>query len=629
MRAAEAERSSRAAQADGEIDPITFSVILSKFNSIVDEMTLTLEHTAWTSILGLARDYSCAVYDAQPRQICMFDALPIHTTSMHLVLDEIHQAFEGDLHEGDVYMCNAPYRRNTHVGDVVTAEPVFVEGRHLFWSVTKGHQLDIGAAVASSCVPSARDVWDEGLHIPPLKIHDRGEPREDVIELYLANLRYRDLLQGDLLAQLGSIGIGRARLVELAQEYGPEQALRYVDAIIDYADARMGETIRSIPDGVYESESWVDSDGAERTNVPIRCRVEVKGDMVHVDYSGSGEQSPRGMNGSFATSQGVAAIPFMYYADADIPHNHGCIKHVTTFAPEGTICNAKYPASTSCATVVPSDTMHDVVNKAMAQAVPDLVVAGGARAANMPNFAGVDERTGEAWAAMLFNNGGGAGACKGADGWPILPTLSGMGGVKALSIEQLELMYPLLCERMEVEPDSMGFGEWVGGPGIRFELRPTHGTMDVVAFGDGQLNPPHGVCGGTMAIGGGHYREDADGKRTYMSATAYYRVDREQRRVGISSGGGGYGNPMDRDLEQVRLAVRDGFISREAAYEHFGVVLDAGLDPQLDLDATAVRRAELRELERPLVDPIEPGASKWLEQSMRPHDEYMLNPVVD
>ncbi|MFA4930126.1 MAG: hydantoinase B/oxoprolinase family protein, partial [Patulibacter sp.] len=234
-----------------EYDPITFSVMLSRFTSIAHEMTLTLEYTAWTSILALARDYSCAIYDAVPRQICMFDALPIHTTSMHHVLAEIHRAFEGQVHEGDVYMCNAPYRGNTHVGDVVTAEPVFVDGEHLFWSVTKGHQLDVGAVIPSSIVPAAKDVWQEGLHIPPLKIHDRGVPREDVIDLYLTNLRYRDLLKGDLLAQLGSIGKGRVRLQELVAEYGVEQTRRYVDHIIDYADRRMAEEIREIPDGTY------------------------------------------------------------------------------------------------------------------------------------------------------------------------------------------------------------------------------------------------------------------------------------------------------------------------------------------------------------------------------------------
>jgi N-methylhydantoinase B len=614
---------------DADYDPITFSVMLSRFNSIANEMTLTLEYTAWTSILALARDYSCAIYDAQPRQICMFDALPIHTTSMHLVLDEIHRTFEGKVNEGDIFMCNAPYRANTHVGDVVTAEPVFADGKHLFWSVTKGHQLDVGGYVASSIIPGAKDVWQEGLHIPPLKIYDRGEPREDVIDLYLSNLRYRELLQGDLLAQLGSIGKGRARLEELVAEYSADEVMTYVDHIIDYADRRMAEEVRAIPDGVYKSEAWTDSDGKDSVNIPIKVAITVDDDKIHVDYTGSAPQSPSGVNGTFATSQGAAAIPFMYYIDPDIPHNHGCFKHIEAYAPEGTICNAKYPAATCCATTCPTDTMHDVVNKAMAAAVPDKVVAGGARAANMPNFAGVDERTGEDWAAMFFNNGGGAGASKGADGWPILATLAAMGGLKSLVIEQLELLYPLLAQKMEVEPDSMGVGEWVGGPGIRLELRPIAGSAEVVTFGDGQQNPPHGVLGGTPGIGGGQYVEnDASGERRYVSSTGHYEVHKGEIRVGVSTGGGGYGRPIDRPVERVRRDVRDEMITRETAYELHGVVLSDDWDPVVDEQATAARRAELEGVERPLVDPMEPDASSWLRDDMRDSDVYLLNPTV-
>jgi N-methylhydantoinase B len=612
-----------------DYDPITFSVMLSRFNSIAHEMTLTLEYTAWTSILALARDYSCAIYDAVPRQICMFDALPIHTTSMHLVLAEIAKAFEGKVHEGDIFMCNAPFRANTHVGDVVTAEPVFAEGRHLFWSVTKGHQLDVGAIAPSSIVPAAKNVWQEGIHIPPLKIYDRGEPRDDVIDLYLSNLRYREMLRGDLLAQLGSIGKGRASLIELVNEYGANEVMRYVDHIIDYADRRMAEEVRQIPDGVYTAESWADSDGAEATNVPIKVSVTVRGDHIRVDYTGSGPQSPSGVNGTFATSQGAAAIPFMYYIDPDIPHNHGCFKHIEAYAPEGTICNARYPAATCCATTCPTDTMHDVINKAMVAAIPDKVVAGGARAANMPNMAGVDERTGEEWAAMFFNNGGGFGASKGTDGWPILATLAGMGGLKSLVIEQLELLYPLLAHSMEAEPDSMGLGEWIGGPGVRWVLETLHGPAEVVTFGDGQQNPPHGVLGGTMGIGGGQYVENPDtGLRRYVSSTGHYRMEKGELRVGVSTGGGGYGNPADRNVEQVRRDVRDGLVTRDTAAEVCGVVLSDDWDPVVDVAATEKRRRELQLVERVLVTPTTPGAATWLKLDMRPGDEYLLNPSV-
>src|SRR5215831_558929 len=210
-------------------------------------MTLTLEYTAWTSILALARDFSCALYDGQARQVCMMDALPVHTNSLHVVLEEIARVFEGKIYDGDVIACNDPYSGNTHVGDFVTACPVFYKGKLLFWSVTKGHQLDCGAYIPTSTPATAKDVWQEGLTIPPIKFYEKGNPREDVIRLYLANVRWKEWLYGDLMAQLGSIWTGKKRLLELVQQYGIDELERYIQAIFDYADRRMAVEIRSMP----------------------------------------------------------------------------------------------------------------------------------------------------------------------------------------------------------------------------------------------------------------------------------------------------------------------------------------------------------------------------------------------
>ena len=189
---------------DDAYDPITFSVILGRFDSIVNEMTLTLEHTAWTSILAICRDFSCAVYDAvaAPDQHVRRAADPHHLAAPRAAARS-PRTFEGEVRDGDVYLCNDPYRFNTHVGDLVTACPVFVGGEHLFWAVTKGHQMDTGAFVPSSVTASSQNVWQEGIQIPPLKLVDAGALRDDVLDLYLANMRYRELLHGDLLAQLG------------------------------------------------------------------------------------------------------------------------------------------------------------------------------------------------------------------------------------------------------------------------------------------------------------------------------------------------------------------------------------------------------------------------------------------
>ena len=613
------------------VDPITFSVVLNRFDSIAKEMTLTLEFTAWTSILALAKDFSCAIYDRDARQVTMSEALPMHMSSLSIVLKEIARTFEGDIGEGDVIACNDPYRGNTHIGDLVTACPVFWEGELLFWAVTKGHQLDCGAFIASSVTPSSKNVWQEGITIPPVKLYEAGVQRRDLVDLYLSNVRYRELLYGDLLAQLGSIWKGQERLHELCGEHGAGVVMAYVDEIIDYADRRAAEAIRAMPDGVYEAEGWIDSDGFDRTDLPVRVSVTIADDRVKVDYAGSAPQAAGGVNGSFATMNGAGAVPVLMCLDPDIPHNEGCISHVEVSAEEGSICWAKFPASTSCATIVPSDMMQDVVNKALAYAIPDLVAAGTPRCANYPVLASTGSHTGEPWGAFMFNNGGGSGAANAADGWPLIGTTSASGGLKSLSVEQIELIYPILVEHWQLEPESMGYGHAIGGPGNRFVMRPRADPLSVVEYGDGRSNPPHGVLGGTPGFGGGAYVENrTTGKRRFVSATGEILVEMDEVWVGVSSGGGGYGDPLQRDPHTVAENVRDGLISRETAKTVFGVSLTTSLEPQIHQDETEALRAQIHDQrdEPPTITPTKPNAATWLQEHMTENDEYLLNPQI-
>ncbi len=616
--------------ADGDIDPITFSVILNKFSTIAKEMTLTLEYTAWTSILALARDFSCAIYDKQGRQVCMMDALPIHTNSLHVVLKEIADAFGDDIYEGDVIACNDPYSGNTHVGDFVTACPVFYKGEHLFWSVTKGHQLDCGAYIPTSTAATAKDVYQEGLTIPPLKFYEKGKPREDVIRMYLANLRWKDWLYGDLMAQLGSIWTGSRRLVEMVEQYGIEEIERYIEAIFDYSDRRMAEEIRSMPNGKYVGETWVDSDGQGNTNLYIKATVTIEDENIHVDYSGSADQVPGATNASYGVMQAAAGIPILCCIDPTIPHNEGCLRHITASAPKGSICNAKHPASTAIATIVPGDPMQDAVWKALAQAIPERAAAGYGRIQCVPFFSGVDRRDGgeREWGCMFFNGGSGGAASPSADGWPLILTEAGMGGLKVPSVEMSELLYPLMVERVEIEPDSMGCGKHAGGPGVGISVRPVGSPMECHLFGDGAANPPHGVVGGTPGLGGGTYKENrTSGKRTYCSAKGHLEIGEDEAWVGVSTGGGGHSDPLERESDVVQDDVRQGFISAKTAREVYGVAL---CEKTLAIDAkeTEKLRSELIS-GRPaleVVTPTKPATAQWLDSHMRQGDDYLLDP---
>lgn len=610
-------------------DPATFAVIKNRLEAIAREMMATVERTAWTAVLALARDYSCAIYDAHGRQVSAGDALPIHTTSMHLLLEDVRIVFGTRIEPGDVFLTNHPYRGNTHVADVVSIAPVFVGGKHLFWTMTKGHQLDIGATTPSSNPFSAENVWQEGLHVPPVKIVAGGETRQDVIDMYYANVRYPDLARGDLLAQLGSIERGRSRLVELVEEYGADTVEHYVDALLEYADRRMAQEIETIPDGEYFGETWVDSDGAGRTDIQIRAKVTVQGSEVEVDFRDSAVQSLSSVNGTLATALASAAIPFISYIDPDIPHNEGCFRHIHTVVESGTICYGEYPASTALATTVPADAMQDAVHKAMITAVPERVTAGGCRAQNEPQFSGIDRRTGTPWSTLLFNGGGGGGATAGADGWPMFISSGVMGGEKAPPIEQLEMIYPFLVERVEIETDSMGLGARIGGPGTRLVVRPTEGEMECVIFGDGVSNPPHGVLGGTEGAGGGHFLENThSNERTFISPLGHFMVAAEDRWVGVSTGGGGYGNPLERSIGQVVRDVRDGLVSAATAAEVFGVVVRGQYNDELDEAATAERRAQLMDTPLSMMMPDFPSAGRWLAATRRAGDAWIDTPKL-
>lgn len=613
-----------------DFDPITFSVIRNRFEAIGQEMTLAMEQTAWTSVIALARDYSCMIYDAHesgPRQVTMAECLPIHCNSIRELLMEVVSTFAGDINDGDVYIANDPYRGNTHIPDLVTAQPVFVDGKHVFWTVARGHQLDCGAAEASSIVPAARTIFQEGIVIPPTKLVDRGKERHDIVTLYLSNVRYRDALHGDLRAQLGACGVARKGLIELCAQYGRDEVMRYSDGLMDYADHRASAEFRSIPDGVYEGLTWTDTDGNGAVDVPIKATVTKKGADIQVYYDG-GPPSTGSFNATHAVRMATSTIPFLYYIDPDIPHNHGVLKHITADARSGTICKAEYPAAVGGATTNPADPMHDVINIAMAQAIPERVPAGSCHAGHMPNFNGIDARNGREWGCMLFNSMGGSGGAKDADGWPMIGTIAGMGGLTSASVEEVELLYPLRIDFNEIETDSMGAGKWIGGVGTRTRYRPIAGDMETVGFGEGSRNPPHGVNGGSMSPGGGIYIEHTDGRRTFTSVAGQTLVRAGESWTAYSSGGGGWGKPIDRDPETVRRNLRDGWISEQAAREVFGVVLNDDFERTLDTAATAKLRAKLRNIERPMIDPVAPGAGTWIARNMREGDRFIEAPTI-
>ncbi len=610
------------------LDPITFAVVLNTVDAICVEMTLALERTAYSPVISVARDFSCSIYDGECRQISMSESLPIHTNSQHLVLQTLREQFGADVHDGDVFLCNDPYSGNTHIGDLMAIAPVFHDGDLLFWSVVKAHHQDTGAPLPTSLNQTATDVFQEGLKIPPLKICDRGREREDVLRLYLANVRYQEMEVGDLRAQIGAARKGRQRLLELIERYGHAEILHYADEMIRYADRRTAEEIRRFPAGEYHGEAWVDSDGqGDRSDIPIRVKLTIDDGDVHLDFAGSAPAVRGAVNSSYGALLSGASIPILQAIDPEIPHNQGCLDHIHVTAPAGSICNAEWPAATPLATGHPNDAIKAAVMKALAHAVPERVTSGWGTSHGMPQIAALDrDGSGQRWGVFLFNGVAGGPALQGYDGWPLLCSPGASGATKVLSVEVMELLYPFLVEEYELEPDSAGAGTWNGGHAVRFVLVPAE-PIEVNSWGDQVSNPPHGVFGGRPANGGGQYVVHADGRRTFYSGMARFAVDAEERYVIVGGSGGGYGDPLDRDPELVADEVRAELLSPERARDVYGVALDPH-SLAVDRAATDRLRARLRGARPPgpLIDPTRPGASDWLAREMQPSDDFVRDP---
>jgi len=313
-------------------------------------MSITFERSAWSSILSEARDFSCAVYDANlpPNALCVFDGLPIHVNAQPIAIAEVSKFFgQEEIYDGDIIMVNSVYYGTTHCGDLVVACPVFYEGEHLFWTVATGHQMDIGSPNPTSVAIQATDVWSEGFQISPIKLEEKGKLRKDVLQLYLENLRYREFLHGDLMSQVGSVKTGKKRLLELLGRWGANTLKQFAREITAYADRRTREEIAKWPDGTYAAESWVDSDGTGLKNIAIKCQLKISNSDISIDFTGSDPQVRGSTNASWATCQNAASIPILACLDPDIPHNQGCLRHVNVFAPKGTVTNVEWPGCAS------------------------------------------------------------------------------------------------------------------------------------------------------------------------------------------------------------------------------------------------------------------------------------------
>jgi N-methylhydantoinase B len=548
------------------IDSVTLEVIRNACIAIAEEMNANLIRTGYSPNIKERRDCSCAMFDSDAELISQAENMPVHLGAMPFSVAAAIERFPPEtLEEGDAVILNDPFRGGAHLPDLTLVTPVFVEGDIVAYAANRAHHADIGGARAGSVAADSTEIYQEGLRIPPVKLFAGGEVNEPVMELILSNVRTPDERRGDLRAQEAANQTGKRRFTELVEKYGVETLSAALSEIKDYSERRMRSEIEALPDGTYSFEDVLDDDGAGNENLPVVAEVEVAGDSVHVDFTGTAPQTDGPVNAVFAVTASATYYAVRCVTDPDIPPNHGCYRPIDIHAPEGTIVNPELPAAVVGGNLETSQRVTDVVLGAFGREVPERVVAACQGTMNNVTFGGTDPRDGSPY-AFYETQGGGFGGRTGKDGMDGVHVH--MSNTMNTPVEVLETAYPLRVTRYEYRQDSGGAGEYRGGLGLRrdIQVRDHRATFSLLA--ERHVSAPYGLAGGEPGGNGAAYL--IDGETTKLPQKSTHLLEPGQTVSVRTPGAGGYGDPADRAAAAIERDLRLGKVSREFAREHYG-----------------------------------------------------------
>lgn len=581
------------------LDPILIEVITEQLIAVVREMRATMIRTAYSMTIYEMKDFSCALFDARRRMVAQSEDLPAHVVPMPWSVKAIMHDFDGDVHPGDVFLMNDAYRGGTHLNDVTMLYPIFDGESLLLLAANRSHWDDVGGMTPGSMSGRATDVLQEGVRIPPIKVVEAGRPVRAAMDLLYANMRVPEERQGDFRAMLATCRIAERRAQELLQRYGRDTIMACIDRNIERTAERMHAHIRRIPDGTYYAEDYLEFFHDDKFDpVRLRLALSVNDGRIHCDFSGSSRQVAGVVNASLAVSAAGVIVALKALFDPDDPINHGTFAPLTFTAPPATIVNAAPPAPCGAHAEIRRRTLSMAI-AALAPALPDQIAGDMQGTSNHTLIGGTDDRTGRAWVFYEVPVGG-AGAIREHDGASVFGTVDWAENQPILPAEAIEVDYPLELVREEIRADSCGHGQRRGGYGLRLEIRVLNSQATFSLVSDRAIVPPYGVFGGSSGAPNTYWIERAGtalplptpGKASGMALRANDII------VACTAGGGGYGDPFQRETQLVAAEVALGLLSQPVAREHYGVVVDA--NGTLDREATADRRSRFGNQAPPL-----------------------------
>lgn len=480
------------------IDPIKLEIFKNKFSAVAEEMGVTLNRTAFSPNIKERRDYSCAIFNSFGDMLTQAAHIPVHLGSMPM---SVKAAIENiSINPGDMVILNDPFKGGTHLPDVTIVAPVYTpehSKQPLFYIANRAHHADIGGMSAGS-MPLSRSIYQEGLIIPALKIIKNDQLDENVMNLILSNVRTRVERQGDFAAQFMANKIGIRRINELIDKYGVKQIVHYSDALMDYSEKMIRQTIESIPDGQFDFEDWLDSDGVGAEAILIKTSVKVKGDQVSIDFTGSSKQVSGSVNAVYAITASACLYVFRSLISENIPTNTGCMNPLKIITQPGTIVDATYPSAVAGGNVETSQRIVDCLLGALSEAIPDKIPAASQGTMNNLTIGGIESETDQPF-AYYETMGGGTGACAKQKGENAIQ--SHMTNTLNTPVEAIEYEYPIRITNYSIRHNSGGCGLHKGGDGLIREFTLLN-DAECTMLSERRKISPYGLFGGQKGKAG-------------------------------------------------------------------------------------------------------------------------------
>ena len=579
-----------------KIDPVTLEVIRNRLIAASRDIRRTVERAAYSPILYEVVDFSCGILDSEANLIAETPGLPIFLANLGYAVQSTYETIgRGNLRPGDVILCNDPYNGGgTHCPDLVTLCPVFADGEIRGWAAFRGHTVDMGGIYPGGWYSDTVEVFQEGFRLPPVKLLVEGKNNEDVFRLIRANTRVPDAVLGDIRAMVAAVRKGSQRFSDVIDRFGLKTTAGALNEILLQGERMARAAVRRIPNGTYSAEAILDGDGNDNApldeKVLLRLTITVEDDEMTADFTGTGPQNRGPMNTPEPSTISATRYAFKIVTTPHLPSNEGFFRALQIVIPDGSFLKPRFPAA--CAMwPTPSTTIPDLFLKALAPAIPDRV-RGGHFGDSMANFIyGVDPKT-KKYYVCAEADAGGYGGKPLEDGEAALFSMT-LGDTYNVPAEVVEVRYPWRVERYELAQDSGGAGKFRGGLGVRRDYRLGSDAGLTVTTDRVKYTPPWGVFGGRPGKTNLTVVERRDGKREEWRKISNLPLKKGEVVSFRGGGGGGYGNPLEREPKRVADDVRNGYVSSAAARDEYGVVVDPATG-HVDQAATLAQRKTMR-----------------------------------